>query len=380
MLQGNGQSSSYTAASGGTLQVAGATLVLNYGSLTAQTGGAVEYNGATINGGFLRGSGIHMTLPGGMNNFNGVTTYNSTVFQQDGPANFTNFTNGGELTNNAPMTWNGGTNASSGQLNVNGTCNVQDFSNDGMVTINSGGELNDSVSNAVSGGGSQITINSGGTLNADNAGQGVSLNLQESLLVNNGVVTGTTNVGYLAKVSGSGAFDLLTLSDGGTLDLIAQNANVSDLTGAGTVNHSGTGSSNSLIVGSGDFGGMIENYGGRLALLKTGSGELILSGSSDYTGGTTVSAGTLDVANPAALPSGTSLTVGRNALSIFDASELAAPSIAEVAAIPEPSTLALLAAGAVGLLGYARRWCADSRNWPKAGLVTSVARISLWKS
>jgi len=39
-------------------------------------------------------------------------------------------------------------------------------------------------------------LNSGGTLNADSHNEGVVLDLQDSLLVNNGTVTGTTNVYY----------------------------------------------------------------------------------------------------------------------------------------------------------------------------------------
>ena len=123
----------------------------------------------------------------------------------------------------------------------------------------------------------------------------MSLNLQDSLLVNNGTVTGTTNVGYGATVTGSGAFGLVDLAYGGTLDLISLNANVSALTGDETVN-GGTGSS-SLSVGSGAFAGTIENTGGTLALLKIGSGQLILSGVGTYGGGTTVTGGTLAVTN-----------------------------------------------------------------------------------
>ena len=87
----------------------------------------------------------------------------------------------------------------------------------------------------------------------------------------------------------------------GTLDLNAFGATVSSLAGIGTVNHSGTGG-DTLAVGSGAFAGTIENTGGTLALLKIGSGQLILSGSNTYTGGTTVSAGVLAIASTASLP------------------------------------------------------------------------------
>ena len=144
----------------------------------------------------------------------------------------------------------------------------------------------------------------------------MSLNLQDSLLVNNGTVTGTTNVGYGATVTGSGAFGLVDLAYGGTLDLISLNANVSALTGDGTVNHSGTGSS-TLSVGSGAFAGTIENTGGTLALLKIGSGQLILSGVGTYGGGTTVNSGTLAVTNANSLGvSNGGLAIGQATLEV----------------------------------------------------------------
>ena len=47
-----------------------------------------------------------------------------------------------------------------------------------------------------------------------------------------------------------------------------------------------------------------------MSLSGDGSGTLILSGSGDFNGGTTVEEGTLVVASPNALESGSSLTVG----------------------------------------------------------------------
>jgi len=44
--------------------------------------------------------------------------------------------------------------------------------------------------------------------------------------------------------------------------------------------------------------------GGSLALTKTGSGVQTVSGANTYSGNTAVSAGTLQVGNPAAIPSG----------------------------------------------------------------------------
>ena len=95
------------------------------------------------------------------------------------------------------------------------------------------------------------------------------------------------------------------------------------------------------------------------ALTLSGDGELILSGTSSYTGGTYVEGGTLYVTQSIALPDGTSLTVGADGIFIFDPSATSASSIAVqsgagvpevVTAVPEPETLELLTAAGTILL------------------------------
>ena len=278
-----------------TLQFSGATINLNnaIGSVWALTGGTVQYQNAIINGGYLYGPGTHVLAASTNNTFNGTTIRPGTPIQQNGPATFNNVTNYGQITGNGGLTWFGGDNG--GTIFLSGTNNVWAWGDSGPLTIQSGGLLNNHLGNLTVSSG-QVTINPFGTLNADSDGQGLSLNLQgSSLLINNGTVVGTTNVNYGATITGSGAFGPVNLSYGGTLDLISQNANVSALTGVGTVNHSGVGH-NTLTVGSGNFTGTIENGAGVVALLKTGSGQLTLGGSNSYTGGTTISAGTLSVA------------------------------------------------------------------------------------
>jgi len=88
--------------------------------------------------------------------------------------------------------------------------------------------------------------------------------------------------------------------------------------------------------------------GSGMALVKTGSGTLILSGADTYSGGTTVDDGTLVATNSTAVPDGTSLTVGAGSTLAFDPSQASAsPPTSGAVAVPEPGTLLPLAAALV---------------------------------
>jgi autotransporter-associated beta strand protein len=148
---------------------------------------------------------------------------------------------------------------------------------------------------------------------------------------------------------------------------------------------------------------------GAASLNVSGPGAVVLDNTNTYTGGTTVSGGTLDFSTPQATPSVGIVTVSTGGYVVLaalvgtsspaieasgtDVTETAAntstvatsstagaggavasgganwlgdtDSMAEAgpaAAVPEPSTIALLGAGAIGLLGYVqarrRRWTA----------------------
>ena len=106
----------------------------------------------------------------------------------------------------------------------------------------------------------------------------------------------------------------------GLLDLAGNSTTINGLSGSGSVDNSGTGAT-TLTVGannaSSTFAGLITNSGtavaagATLSLVKTGSGVLTLTGTNAYTGQTTVSGGTLVVADPGALPSQSLISVGR---------------------------------------------------------------------
>ncbi|ECA5274507.1 hypothetical protein ELS52_23040, partial [Salmonella enterica subsp. enterica serovar Wangata] len=88
-----------------------------------------------------------------------------------------------------------------------------------------------------------------------------------------------TGTGELT-LSGDNGYSGGTTITGGTL--IADNA---DSLGTGAVANSGV-----LQVGEGELENTLSGSG---SLVKTGTGELTLSGDNDYSGGTTISGGTL---------------------------------------------------------------------------------------
>ncbi|EIC9444133.1 fibronectin-binding autotransporter adhesin ShdA [Salmonella enterica] len=171
------------------------------------------------------------------------------------------------------------------------------LSGSGSLVKTGTGELTLSGDNSYSGG----TTITGGTLTADHAdslGTGTIAN-SGVLQVGEGELENTlSGSGSLVK-TGTGELTLsgdnnysggTTISDG---TLIADHA---DSLGTGTIANSGV-----LQVGEGELENTLSGSG---SLVKTGTGELTLSGDNTYSGGTTISGGTLTVDHADSLGSG----------------------------------------------------------------------------
>ncbi|HAK5843052.1 TPA: fibronectin-binding autotransporter adhesin ShdA [Salmonella enterica] len=247
-----------------------ATLALSQGTLD---------NNVTGEGQIVK-SGSDELIVTGDNNYSGGTTIS-----------------GGTLTADHADSLGTGTIANSGVLQVGEGELENTLSGSGSLVKTGTGELTLSGDNTYSGG----TTITGGTLRADHAdslGTGAVAN-SGVLQVGEGELENTlSGTGSLVKI-GTGELTLNGDNDysgGTTIDdgvLIADNA---DSLGTGAVANSGV-----LQVGEGELENTLSGSG---SLVKTGTGELTLSGDNTYSGGTTISGGTLTVDHADSLGSG----------------------------------------------------------------------------
>ncbi|EJK0229538.1 fibronectin-binding autotransporter adhesin ShdA [Salmonella enterica] len=193
---------------------------------------------------------------------------------------------GGTLTADHADSLGTGAVANSGVLQVGEGELENTLSGSGSLVKTGTGELRLSGDNTYSGG----TTITGGTLTADHADSLGSGDIDNSgvLKVGEGDLENTlSGSGSLVK-TGTGELTLggdNTYSGGTTIDdgvLIADNA---DSLGTGAIANSGV-----LQVGEGELENTLSGTG---SLVKTGTGELTLSGDNTYSGGTTITGGTL---------------------------------------------------------------------------------------
>ncbi|EAA4695298.1 fibronectin-binding autotransporter adhesin ShdA [Salmonella enterica subsp. enterica] len=243
-------------------------------TLDADTSAIPDY--LTINAGVDANDNTNYELSTGLSWYAGANSARAAhgTFTVDADSTFTVTSELDETTANS--NWNGSKLTKQGD----GTLILSNTGNDYGDTEIVGGIL--AAKDAASLGTGDVTI-------AENA----TLALSQGTLDNN-----VTGEGQIVKsgsdeliVTGDNNYSGGTTISGGTLT-----ADHADSLGSGDIDNSGV-----LQVGEGELENTLSGSG---SLVKTGTGELTLSGDNSYSGGTTISDGTLIAANVNALGSG----------------------------------------------------------------------------
>jgi autotransporter-associated beta strand protein len=287
-------------------------LNLSIGNLLSSNGTVAFASGSTLNilGSIIFLPDVLISYSGAANgtftkvNYDGAPLPNSDLSYSNGLLQIVNYSAG-------PPSWIAGSDVWSNGANWSGGSSPSG--------VGLGALLNQTTSGTAA-----ITLDVPVTLGTLQFGN--SAGLRTNYLLGGNLLTFNNN-GATASVTVLGGTHTIAapvLIQSGNLDIVASN-------------------SGSLSIS----GNIADDNGQRSLMLDgDGTGELILSGTNSYGGGTIVNAGTLIAASATALADGSSLTVGQGASSLFaPAVAVAGPSAAApagVVAVPEPGTLWLL--------------------------------------
>ena len=290
-LAGGNTYSGATTISGGAIKLGAANAVSNStvtvsaaNGLTFGTGiGTFALGGLAGDGNLALsdtgGTGVTLQVGGngGSSTYAGVMSGNGAVTKAGG----------GTLTLSGENTYTNGTTVNQGVLYANAGNSAYGALGYGNVTVNNGGTILIGGANSfvgeVTSGGRTITINSGGTIT--NSASTCHLN---ALVMNGGtLVAATANPSF-------GNWDIdygvSTPGNGSSSSIAGGNAALTQV--GGTVFNIGAGDTLTVSAALNH----VSDYGiGDTGLKKSGTGTLIVSANNTYNGGTTVSAGTLEL-------------------------------------------------------------------------------------
>ncbi len=283
-------------------------------TLTVSNSGTSSYSGVLTNGSgtlALAFNGNGTQSLGGSNSFTGGLTLNSGTLVVSnafalGATNNAVTLNGGLLDLSGNSVGVGAFAGTSGTLTNSGAASIFTVGN-GNGTGTFAGRITGSQLALVKNGTGTVTLSG----NNDFAG-GVTvtagtLALGSASALGTGTLTmsaGSLNETAASDLTITNAFNLASFTYVGSGNLIQTNGAVTLLS-----NSTITVSSNNLTLG-----GNVADSGANRSLSKAGAGTLILSGSNSYTGGTTITAGTLGLGSADALGSAGSIVFGGGTL------------------------------------------------------------------
>ncbi|MEO6477244.1 autotransporter-associated beta strand repeat-containing protein [Luteolibacter sp.] len=327
--------SSVNTYTGDTTLTAGTLQVTNAAAIPSGTGkGNVAVNGSsvldvnnlslTLNG--LSGSGTVTNSQGApvlltVGDNNATSAFTGVVQDGAGTTSLTK-TGTGTLTLGGANTYSGDTAISSGTIKIANAAALASGTYKGNISIAAPGTLDlndyDMTLNGLTGAG-LVTNNAGASILSLGANDQTSTfigNIQDGLGTIGFTKTGTGNLTLSGNNTFTGASTIsagsvtigsatalspgstLTIGSAGTLDLNGRVIAIDGLAGTGSLTNNGaadvtltTGSSG----GSGTFGGTLNDGISKIALVKTGAGTVALTNFNSYSGGTTVTGGTLAI-------------------------------------------------------------------------------------
>ncbi len=274
ILTSNNPFTGTTTISAGTLQLGNgepsgavnSVLIVDNGILDIDRSDTITYGGSVIGTGSGVKDGAGTLIFTGSNTYTGGTTINEGALQ---------IGNGG------------GTGSIVGNVLINAPGAALVFDRSGTFTLNG----------SITGTG---TVTQEGTgvvvLGGDNTYSGAT-----------SVSDGTLQAGSSTALSASSAF---TVTAPAILDLNGFNNTIGSLAGSGLVTNNGAGAVVLTVGADGTdtlFSGVLADGSGTLGLIKTGTGTTALTGTNTYSGGTTITSGTLQLGN-----GGTTGTVAGN--------------------------------------------------------------------
>ena len=348
---GDGSATNTLIFNGGTLQAAGAIMSQSTRSVTMTSTGTIDSNSQSVSiagnigstGGLNKNGAGTLTLSG-TNTYGGVTTVNAGTLQ---------FAKQLSLYNNNTASWTStNINVKSGSTLALNVGSSGEFTTGNLTTLLTNLASSSSSTNGMLAGsnfGFDTTNASGGiftisdviadSIGASGGARGVTkLGTANLVLSNSNSYTGVTTInsgtlsvssltdgGYNSNIGSSlNAAGNLVLN-GGTLQYTGaaqstdrlfslQSSSTLDSSGSGAINFTNTGSmgfnsgtsAKTLTLtgsntGSNTIAAVIGDNTGATSVAKSGVGNWVMSGVNTYTGGTTVSGGTLTLANALAL-------------------------------------------------------------------------------
>ena len=212
----------------------------------------------------------------------------------------------------------------------------------------------------------------------------------QTLSGNNSYSGGTTVAGgtlQLGHASAMGSSSAGVTVNSGTVDLHGFSPTIGALNGSGGAVQSNVAGAVALTIGNGGAGGSyagtIQNNSGTVSLIKTGAGTQTLSGNNSYSGGTTVTTGTLIAGHVNALGTG-GLTINNTATAKLQAGlsgPVQLPSLAIAGGVSPTATLDITDNNLIVHNGNLATMTAQAANglningtlWTGAGITSSTA-------